>query len=91
MKSTNHFRVVIIGAGPAGIGAAIALSKQGITTVALIERSDNIGGVPYLYKKNGRAFGSPRDRKRLFRRMSPPAKSIYPRQLRPWASSPLSC
>ena len=51
MKSTNHFRVVIIGAGPAGIGAAIALSKQGITTVALIERSDNIGGVPSLYKK----------------------------------------
>ena len=51
MKSTNHFRVVIIGAGPAGIGAAIALSKKGITSVALIERSDNIGGVPSLYKK----------------------------------------
>jgi alkyl hydroperoxide reductase subunit AhpF len=51
MDSTNHFRVVIIGAGPAGIGAAIALSKHGIKSIALIERSDKIGGVPSLYKK----------------------------------------
>lgn len=51
MSSTAHFRVVIIGAGPAGIGAAIALSKHGIKSVALVERSDKIGGIPALYKK----------------------------------------
>lgn len=51
MNSTQHFRVVIIGAGPAGIGAAIALSKRGIKSIALVERSDKIGGVPSLYKK----------------------------------------
>ena len=51
MNSTRHFRVVIIGAGPAGIGAAIALCKRGIKSVALVERNDKIGGIPSLYKK----------------------------------------
>ena len=51
MNSTKHFRVVIIGAGPAGIGAAIALSRFGIKSIALVERSDKIGGIPSLYKK----------------------------------------
>ena len=51
MNSTKHFRVVIIGAGPAGIGAAIALSRLGIKSIALVERSDKIGGIPSLYKK----------------------------------------
>ena len=51
MNSTKHFRVVIIGAGPAGIGAAIALSSLGIKSIALVERSDKIGGIPSLYKK----------------------------------------
>ena len=51
MNSIKHFRVVIIGAGPAGIGAAIALSRLGIKSIALVERSDKIGGIPSLYKK----------------------------------------
>ena len=51
MNSTKHFRVIIIGAGPAGIGAAIALCKRGVKSVALVERSDKIGGIPSLYKK----------------------------------------
>lgn len=51
MNATRHFRVVIIGAGPAGIGAAIALCRRGVKSVALVERSDKIGGVPALYKK----------------------------------------
>ncbi len=50
MSPITHFKVVIIGAGPAGIGAAIALSKRGIKSIALVERSDKIGGIPALYK-----------------------------------------
>ena len=50
MSSITHFKVVIIGAGPAGIGAATALSKRGVKSIALVERSDKIGGIPALYK-----------------------------------------
>lgn len=51
MNSTKHFDVLIIGAGPAGIGAAIALSKSGIKSIAVIERSDKVGGIPSFYKR----------------------------------------
>lgn len=51
MDSTKHFNVLIIGAGPAGVGAAVALSKRGIKSIAIIERSDKIGGIPSFYKK----------------------------------------
>jgi len=51
MNSTKHFDVLIIGAGPAGIGTAIALSRRGIKSVAIIERSDKVGGIPSFYKK----------------------------------------
>jgi len=51
MSSTTHFQVVVVGAGPAGIGAAIALSKRGINSTAIVERNDQIGGIPALYKK----------------------------------------
>lgn len=45
-----HYNVVIIGAGPAGIGTASALSKRGVASVAVIERNDVVGGIPALYK-----------------------------------------
>jgi thioredoxin reductase len=51
MNSTKHFNVIIIGAGPAGVGAAIVLSKRGIKSMAILERSDKIGGIPSFYKK----------------------------------------
>lgn len=51
MNSTKHFNVLIIGAGPAGVGAAVSLSKRGIKSIAIIERSDKIGGIPSFYKK----------------------------------------
>jgi len=51
MKTTKHFNVVIIGAGPAGVGAAIKLSKSGIKSIAIIERDDKIGGIPSFYKR----------------------------------------
>lgn len=50
MKSTKHFSAVIIGAGPAGIGAALKLYKSGIKSIAIIERNDKIGGIPSFYK-----------------------------------------
>ena len=51
MNSARHFNVLIIGAGPSGIGAAIALSKRGIKSIAIIERNDKVGGIPSFYKK----------------------------------------
>jgi len=51
MNSTKHFSAAIIGAGPAGIGAAIKLYKSGIKSITIIERNDTIGGIPSFYKK----------------------------------------
>jgi glycerol-3-phosphate dehydrogenase len=50
-----HYRVAIVGAGPAGIGAAIGLAAEGIRPVILIDRADEIGGVPahYQVKRGG--------------------------------------
>lgn len=38
--------VMIIGGGPAGLGAAMALKRQGIDRIAVIEREGEAGGVP---------------------------------------------
>ncbi|MFH1743426.1 MAG: FAD-dependent oxidoreductase [bacterium] len=51
----KHVKVVIIGAGPAGMGAALGLSKRGVDSVLLIERSDEPGGFPARYKKQSRS------------------------------------
>ena len=51
MIPVEHFKVIIIGGGPAGIGAAIGLSKKGIKSIVVLERSDKLGGIPSLYKK----------------------------------------
>lgn len=50
MNTNTHFEVVIIGGGPAGVGAATALSSRGVKSIAVVERSDSIGGIPALYK-----------------------------------------
>lgn len=44
-----NFRVVIVGAGPAGIGAAIGLASRGVAPVLLIDRAGETGGVPAHY------------------------------------------
>lgn len=51
MKPVEHFEVIIIGGGPAGIGAAIGLSKKGIKSIVVLERSGKLGGIPSFYKK----------------------------------------
>jgi hypothetical protein len=44
MKESKNYDVIITGAGPAGIGAALAASKMGASTL-LLEASHHFGGV----------------------------------------------
>lgn len=41
---TDHVRVCIVGAGFSGIGAAIALRRAGVTSLAILERAPQVGG-----------------------------------------------
>ncbi|MDP6794205.1 MAG: FAD-dependent oxidoreductase [Verrucomicrobiota bacterium] len=51
MSNAQHFKVAIIGGGPAGIGVAVGLAKRGVGPVVLIERRTEIGGTPMGYRK----------------------------------------
>ena len=44
MQEGTDFPIAIIGAGFAGIGAAIQLIKAGIHSFTIFERADEIGG-----------------------------------------------
>ncbi|MCW5221640.1 FAD-binding protein [Verminephrobacter aporrectodeae subsp. tuberculatae] len=47
MANTLHaIDVLLVGGGPAGIAAAVALRRQGLRRVVLLEREDCAGGVP---------------------------------------------
>jgi len=48
-KNGNRSKVAIVGAGPAGLAAAIRLSRLGIEPVAVIEREPIVGGIPARY------------------------------------------
>lgn len=41
-----NYDVIIIGSGPAGIGAAMSLRRRGIHNIAILEREAHAGGVP---------------------------------------------
>lgn len=41
-----NYDVIIIGSGPAGIGAAAELRRRGIHNIAILEREGHAGGVP---------------------------------------------
>lgn len=47
----EHYAVVIIGGGPAGIGTAAGLGKMGIAPVLLVDRANRVGGIPAFYEK----------------------------------------
>ena len=51
MNSIEKAKVLVIGAGPAGIGVAIGLARRRIKPVILIDRRERVGGVPSLYKR----------------------------------------
>ena len=51
MSDAQHFKVVIIGGGPAGIGTAVGLAKRGVGPVVLIDRRAKLGGTPMGYRK----------------------------------------
>lgn len=44
--NSSHVDVLIVGAGPAGLAAAIELKKQGVKDVRVLEREKSAGGVP---------------------------------------------
>lgn len=46
MSADLHVDVAIVGGGPAGLGAAMALKRAGIDRVVVIEREGEAGGVP---------------------------------------------
>ena len=48
---SEHYKVVVIGAGPAGTGVLMKLACHGIEPVLLIERNPRIGGISALYPK----------------------------------------
>ena len=45
MKQTRKPELVVIGAGPAGLGAALAAARAGLKDVMLIERDFELGGI----------------------------------------------
>ncbi|MGH3998901.1 MAG: flavin-containing monooxygenase, partial [Pseudonocardiaceae bacterium] len=44
MRGKTHHRVIVIGAGFAGLGMAIRLRQQGMTDFVVLERASDVGG-----------------------------------------------
>jgi hypothetical protein len=49
-KLDARYRVIIIGAGPAGVGTAVGLARLGITNVLVVDRAARVGGIPAFYE-----------------------------------------
>lgn len=67
MSTARRVDVAIVGGGPAGLGAAIALRRAGIESVVVIEREAEAGGVPrhcghpaFGVREFGRPMSGPR-------------------------------
>ena len=45
----EQVRVVIVGAGPSGVGAAIGLARRNVRPVLLLDRWSDAGGIPAKY------------------------------------------
>ena len=46
VASTSSYDALIVGAGPAGLSAAIELKKQGIKNILVVDREPEAGGMP---------------------------------------------
>ena len=55
MSEQNQKKVVIIGAGPAGLTAAYQLCKEGVASVVL-EKDDVVGGISRTVNYRGYLF-----------------------------------
>ena len=44
----DRCEVLIVGAGPAGLAAALELRRQGVMDIKVVEREDEAGGIPRL-------------------------------------------
>lgn len=51
--STEKAEVLIVGAGPAGLAAGIALKRSGISKVVIVDRETEPGGIPRLCHHTG--------------------------------------
>lgn len=51
--SANQTDVLIVGAGPAGLSAAITLKRLGVKRVVVVDREDEAGGMPRLCHHTG--------------------------------------
>ncbi len=67
--------VLIVGAGPAGLSAALELKKQGIKNILVVDREPEAGGMPRMCHHTG--FG----REDLWRMWSGPKYAKYYRDL----------
>ncbi len=52
-RTTLEVDALVVGAGPAGLAAAVALKGGGAGTVLVIEREDEAGGIPRLCAHTG--------------------------------------
>lgn len=94
--------VAIVGGGPAGLGAALALRRAGIDRVVVIEREAAAGGVPrhcghpaFGLREFGRPMGGPAYARALVRRARRAGVEILTRHsvvaLRPGGALEIAC
>lgn len=55
-KMDHNLRIAIIGAGPAGLSAAMNLQKAGYSSIAVLEKSDHVGGKCCSPSYHGRRY-----------------------------------
>lgn len=56
VRNMHSKKIIIIGAGPAGLGAAYELVKNGITDLLLIDRNSIVGGLSRTEVRDGARF-----------------------------------
>jgi len=87
MTEAESVDVAIVGAGPAGLGAALALRRRGVARVVVLEREPEAGGVPrhcghppFGMREFGRVLSGPDYARRLVDRVRVAGVEIRPQQ-----------